>query len=68
MSPTKKHNSKYDGNKEPETQHKFKNKSVMVTDLMKRTDALSIELLEYFEKNFDAKLSVVKRKYDKANE
>lgn len=43
----------------------FENKSVMVTDLMKRNDPLSKGLIEYFEKNFDVKLIEIKEKYDR---
>lgn len=41
----------------------FKNNTVMLTDLMEKTDPLSKGLLEYFEKNFDVNLSRVKQKY-----
>lgn len=43
--------------------NEYANRSVMVTDLMERTDDISIGLLEYFDKNFDVKLSEVKKKY-----
>lgn len=43
----------------------FKITAPMVTDIMKRKDRLSKQLLEYFEKNFDVKLDKVKEKYSK---
>lgn len=44
---------------------KFQNNSIMITDLMEKSDSLSIRLLEYFEKNFDVKLENVKKRYSK---
>lgn len=46
-----------------EKESKFQNNSVMVTDLMEKSDSLSVRLLEYFEKNFDVKLENVKKRY-----
>jgi len=43
----------------------FKMTAPMVTDIMERKDRLSKQLLEYFEKNFDVKLSKVREKYSK---
>lgn len=42
----------------------FVNKTVMVTDLMERKDKEAAELLQYFEKNFDVKLSEIRKKYE----
>jgi hypothetical protein len=46
-------------------QNNFKNTTVMVTDLLKKRDNLSVGLIEYFKKNFAIKIDEIQEKYGK---